>query len=187
MELLTIRVNWKQYIATQELGRFKFFSREADDELKCERLVKYNGKKIEIAGLQIGGFQLGKLNIEPKLLQAVSHALMLLDASQYDLCRTIKGIKDKKKREEYLNIMMQDKLHSQQINRGIAALTLNPESKPLQEALKNLLLSHKSRVLEIDSTDISEKTITSDQLSENALEVPKKSFQDSFQDYQEMC
>ena len=73
-----------------------------NDDIICERLVKkIDVISIEIAGLNFGGFQLGKFGIEPKLLQTVGHALMLLDASQYDLCNSIKNIKDEETRQKY--------------------------------------------------------------------------------------
>jgi hypothetical protein len=74
------------------LGRSK-----ANEEMNCNRLVKYDGKKLEITGLSIGDFKIGNLDIEPVLLQTVSHALMLLDASQYTLCTSISNLTDKQR------------------------------------------------------------------------------------------
>src|SRR5215203_2642616 len=82
---------------------------DEEDHMTCERLVKnYDGKSIQIAGLNFGGFELGKFGIEHKLLQTVSHALMLLDASQYDLCTSIKNMQDKETREKYIRLMTDD-------------------------------------------------------------------------------
>src|SRR5215831_14719409 len=90
-------------------------------DIVCERLVKkIDDKSIEIAGLNFGGIQLGKFGIEPRLLQTVSHALMLLDASQYDLCSSIKNMKDKDSQERYIKLMTDDKLAAQRIFRALA-------------------------------------------------------------------
>src|SRR5688500_12734501 len=112
-------------------------------DINCERLVKnYDGKSIEISGLNFGGIQLGKFGMEPKLLQAVSHALMLLDSSQYDLCNSIKNIRDKDVREKYIKLMTDDKLAAQRIFQALAGLLINPESTQMQDAVKETLLSY---------------------------------------------
>jgi hypothetical protein len=129
------------------------------DDIKCERLVKnYDGKSIEISGLNFGGVQLGKFGVEPKLLQTVSHALMLLDASQYDLCNSIKNIKDKETREKYLKLMTDDKLAAQRIYQALAGLLINPESAQMQDAVKETLLftlaSRGKRTMDIENSNI---------------------------------
>lgn len=152
-------------------------SKNKENEIECERLIKYDGRKIEISGVELGNFKLGKFGIERTLLQAASHALMLLDASQYNLCKSIKGIGDEERRIKYYNLMMDDQIHSQKIYRAIAALSVSPESKQLQDALKNLLLSSlltsERRALEIEQTPdlVSEVKPNTDIISENSLEI----------------
>jgi hypothetical protein len=46
---------------------------------------KYDGKSIKIAGLNFGDFQLGKFDIEPKLLHIVSHALKVNSPKTVDV------------------------------------------------------------------------------------------------------
>jgi hypothetical protein len=149
----------------------------AGPHLDCEHLVKYDGKKIEIAGLSfLGKFQLGSLNIEPTIIQAAGQSLMMLDASQYSLCQKVKGAPDDETRKKYYALMMDDQLRSQGIYRAIASLSLNPSSPALQDALKNLLLSNLTtsgqRAVDIERSDIQFAVERSPALpSENTLEI----------------
>lgn len=172
-----------------------------NDDIKCERLVKkIDGKSIEIAGLNFGGFQLGKFGIEPKLLQTVSHALMLLDASQYDLCNSIKNIKDEETRQKYVKLMTDDKLAAQRIFQALAGLLINPESTQMQDAVKETLLttlsSRQSRTIDIENSDLLSKvqeqavtpspsasntTLDSD-IVENVMDIGSTSFREKIND-----
>lgn len=158
--------------------RFWLFGRKNNTVIQCERLVKYNGHQIEIGGLGFGDFQLGKLRIEPKVLQAVSHALMLLDASQYYFCTKIKAISEKETRDKYYNLMIEDQLRSQQIIRALMALSFDPQSKQFQETIKEMLLSSQSRASEIEKSGLSLELESTGQVSENGLEIGQASFRD---------
>src|ERR671910_1630726 len=126
---------------------FLFGLRRKDKEgIKCEHLIKYDRTKVQISGLSLGDYKLGEFGIDPKLLQAASHALMLLDATQYDLCITIKGITDNKLRDFYYKKMVDDKIRSQNIIRVIASLSMDPKSKQLQDTLKDLIISNQQIV-----------------------------------------
>jgi hypothetical protein len=143
-------------------GEYENTNADEGDEMTCERLVKnYDGKSIQIAGLNFGGFELGKLGIEPKLLQTVSHALMLLDASQYDLCTSIKNMRDKDTREKYIRLMTDDKLAAQRIYRALAGLLINPQSTQMQDTVKDTLLSSlkstESRVADLENSNLLSK------------------------------
>jgi hypothetical protein len=126
--------------------------------MQCQRIVKsYNDKSIEISGVNIANMQLGKLGIEPKVLHAASQALLILDASQYDLCISIKNMTDLNVRQEYIKKMADDKLQAQKIFRALAALSLNPQGAALQEAIKDLisnLLSSEQRTTELIKSNI---------------------------------
>jgi hypothetical protein len=175
-----------------------FRVKDNNDDIKdiiCERLVKnYDGKSIHIAGLNFGGFQLGNFGIEPKLLQTVSHALMLLDASQYDLCNSIKNMKDKDSQEKYVKLMTDDKLAAQRIFRALAGLLINPESIQMQDAVKDTLLStlasRESRAADIENSNLLTKikqqisSTTADHATpkENAIEIGSTSFKEKIND-----
>ena len=57
-------------------------------------------KKIEVAGLEFGNFKLGRFRFEPTFCKTASNALMLTKASQYHLCKSIKGIGDEDTRNK---------------------------------------------------------------------------------------
>lgn len=83
---------------------------------------------------------------------------MLLDASQYDLCNSIKNIKDKDSQEKYIKLMTDDKLAAQRIFRALAGLLINPESTQMQDAVKETLLStltsKESRTIDIENSNL---------------------------------
>jgi hypothetical protein len=143
-----------------------------DDGLQCERMVKYDGMKIEISGIDVSGYKLGKVGVERTLLQTVSHSLMLLDFAQYDLCTKIRGLSDAKTREEY-NVKMVDAAFGKQaIIVSLAGLLANPTSKELQDALKTTLISSKQRVIQIEREPDLILNLKSNQvLSEDAIEI----------------
>ena len=155
------------------------------EDIKCERLVKYDGKKLEISGLSVGDFKLGKFGIEPTLLQTASHALMLLDASQYYYCSSIRNLKDKQRREEYVAKMIDDQRHAQTIYHALSLLSMDPSSAEMQDTVKKMLLSsiapNRSRATEIEKSNLLEKIETSNTESENSLEIGNTSFQTKFE------
>lgn len=115
-------------------------------EPKCEHLVKYNGRTLEVLGINYGDFQIGRVATESKLVQSAIESLMLLDAAQYHRCITISNISDERIRnQEYLE-MSKDGAKFQRIVHAIISLSHNPNSEQLQGALKSLLLDTESRV-----------------------------------------
>lgn len=132
--------------------------RNLEDDIRCQRIVKsYTGNSIEISGLSIGNIQLGKLGIEEKILQTASQALLLLDASQYDLCMSIKNLTDLNLKQQYIKKMIDDKFQAQKIYRALAALSLNPQGIPMQEALRDIvssLLAVEQRTKELEESNI---------------------------------
>lgn len=175
--------------------------------MECHRMVKrFDGNSIEISGINIGKFQLGKLGIEPKLIQAASQALLILDASQYDLCESIRGLGNQELKQGYQQKMIDDKLQAQRIYRALAALALNPQGEQLQEAIKMLfsdLLSSEQRTKELEGSDIlsrpqqdismqstSPSSVTSSTTQNNAnnkdsdssIEIGKETFQNRIEE-----
>ena len=100
-----------------------------NDSQECKHLIKYDGKRIEVSGISFQGFELGKASIEPRLLQAVSHALMLLDASQFHLCEAVKGAPDEETRRKYYDVMMNDKIRGQDIIMGFSCFDSQPRKQ----------------------------------------------------------
>jgi len=129
-----------------------FFRRSPENKLECKRLVKYDGTKFEVAGIDIHSIKIGKIGVEP-VLQTVSQTLLLLDHSQYNLCLLIRSIKDEQQREEYKRRMIDDKLHATNIIFALDALAKNPNSQVLQDVMEKILLA-APRAIEIErSTD----------------------------------
>jgi hypothetical protein len=110
--------------------------------------------------LNVGNIQLGKLGIEPKILQTASQALLILDASQYDLCSSIRNLTDPNVKQQYIKKMIDDKFQAQKIYRALAALSLNPQGTLMQEAVKDLisnLLAVEPRTRELEESGILSK------------------------------
>jgi hypothetical protein len=116
---------------------FKFKNRtRRDDGIECNRNVKYDGKRVEITGLKIGEHELGGVKIEPQTLRTLGSAALLLDLSQYDLCMTIKNMKNEAEREKYLQQIADDKMKFHRIKEIIAVfqqcLRVYKHSTPLK-------------------------------------------------------
>jgi hypothetical protein len=120
------------------------------NKMECSHLIKYNGTNLEISGLSFQGVSLGKLAIEQKLLQTVSHALMLIDGAQYHFCQAVKNAPDEESKKKYYDLMMQDKVRSQDIWMGLAALTISPDSKEVEESLIKMILQNHNRALQVE-------------------------------------
>ena len=148
-----------------------------NDSQECKHLIKYDGKRIEVSGISFQGFELGKASIEPTLLQAVSHALMLLDASQFHLCEAVKGAPDEETRKKYYDVMMNDKIRGQDIIMGLAVLTLNPESKQVEDALTKMLLQNHNRALELEGEKVAIQQELTEVSSPNSIEIGENKFQ----------
>jgi hypothetical protein len=150
-------------------------------KMECAHLIKYNGINLEISGLAFQPLQLGKLAVEQKLLQTVSHALMLLDASQYHFCQAVRNAPDEESRRSYYHLMMQDKVRAQDIWMSLAALTINPESKQVEEALIKMILESHSRALQVEQEQ--KIQIPKEKMevnSRNTVEIGTSSFNDKF-------
>src|SRR5215212_4291894 len=149
------------------------------DKIECTHLIKYDGKNVEISGLSFRGIQLGKLAIEPKLLQAVSQALMIIDASQYHFCQAVKNAPDEESKKRYYDLMMQDKVRAQDIWMGLAALTINPESKQVEASLVKMLLQNHNRALQLEQEEKIQPPLEAVQVgSPNTIEIGKSSLND---------
>jgi hypothetical protein len=158
--------------------------------IECHRIVKsYDGKSIQIAGLNFGNIQLGKLGIEPKLIQAASQALLILDASQYDLCSSIQNLTSEEERQQYVKRMIEDKLQSQKIYRALAALSLNPQGDEMQQAVKTLvsnLLDSQQRTQELEGSQVLSKVQQREHSQANITkELPESSIEVGFQTFGE--
>jgi hypothetical protein len=105
--------------------------------MECAHLIKYNGTNLEISGFAFEPLQLGKLGVEQKLLQTVTHALMLLDSSQYYFYHAVKNAPDGESKKKFYDLMMQDKVRAQDIWMCLAPLTMNPEKASRRSANKN--------------------------------------------------
>jgi hypothetical protein len=149
------------------------------DKMECYHLIKYNGTNLEISGLSFQGVQLGKLAIEQKLLQAVSHALMLIDASQYLFCQAVKNAPDDESKKKYYDLMMQDKVRAQDIWMGLAVLASSPESKQVEEALIKMILQNHSRALQVEQEEKIKPPIEAVEAdSPNTIKIGKSSLKD---------
>jgi effector-associated domain 7 (EAD7)-containing protein len=124
------------------------------EKQECKHLIKYDGTKVEVSGVSFQGFQVGGVSVEQKLLQATSQALMLLDASQFHLCEAVKGAPDEESKKRYYDLMIKDRMRAQDIIMGLAALSVNPDSKQVEDALTKMLLENHARALEIEKDEV---------------------------------
>jgi hypothetical protein len=122
--------------------------------LDCKYLIKHYGQSGEVSGISIPNIQLGKISIEPKLLQAASQALELIDASQYYLCQSVNNAPDVETKRKYYDLMMQDRLRAQDIIMGLAAFSINPQSKNLEEGIMKMLLENHGNAFQIEEEKI---------------------------------
>jgi len=148
-----------------------FFRRSPENKLECKRLVKYDGTKFEVAGIDIHSIKIGKIGVEP-VLQTVSQTLLLLDHSQYNLCLLIRSIKDEQQREEYKRRMIDDKLHATNIIFTLDALAKNPNSQVLQNVMEEILLA-APRAIEIERS--------TDNQTEKAIRIGNTSFKEKIE------
>jgi hypothetical protein len=146
--------------------------------VECKHLIKYNGQRVEISSLSFQGFELGKLDIKPELLQSVSHALMLIDASQYHFCEAVKNAPDEDSKKKYYDYMMQDKMRVQDVIMGLSAFTFNPQSKLIEETLMKMLIQNHNRALQIEEQKIQVPQEEIESTSHAVIDVGKNSFRD---------
>ncbi len=146
------------------LNKLGYTPIEKINDMECYRTVKsYDKKNIEIAGINLGDLNIGKIGINPQIIHNATQTLLLLDASQYDLCNTIKNIKDERKRDEYIIKMADDKLAAQKIYRALMSLMTLSENqdestkKEIVKAIVSSTLSSEQRIKELESSNISEK------------------------------
>jgi hypothetical protein len=152
------------------LNKLGLYPTEKINDIECYRTVKnYDGKNIKIVGINLGELQIGKIGINPQIIYNATQTLLLLDASQYDLCNTIKNIKDEKKRDEYVIKMADDKLAAQKIYRALMSLmTLseNQDESTKKEIVKTIIsstLSSEQRIKELELSNIPEKIKTNEE------------------------
>src|SRR5919198_4240609 len=139
------------------------FRRSQDDRLECKRQYKTDATRVNIAGIDYNGIKLGQLGVEP-LLQTVSQTLLLLDFSQYQLCLSIRGMRDTEQKQEYIKKMTDQQLEAQKIYQALYALSVNPRSKELLDILKEMFFrtlptidSIRENSQEVDTTSLKEK------------------------------
>jgi SAM-dependent methyltransferase len=166
----------------------RLFSR---NEITCERLVKYHNNSIEVSGVNISNITLGKFGIESKLLQAASHALMLLDAYQYHTCLSIRNIEEKEKRQKYAEKITDANLRAGGIIHALAALSFSPNSRELQETVKERLLSNlipsTPKAIAIDKEMLENRDLF-DQIQHYPISeiTGKSSFQEKMEDLKQL-
>ena len=112
-----------------------------NEGITCQRLVKYQNNSIEFSGVNISNITIGKFGIEPKLVQAASHALMLLDAYQYDVCLSVSNIEDRNERQKYVKKITDAKIRAEGIIHALAAMSISPNSPELLEIVRQGLFS----------------------------------------------
>ena len=102
---------------------------------------------------------------------------MLLDASQFHLCEAVKGAPDEETIRKYYDVMMNDKIRGQDIIMGLAVLTLNPESKQVEDALTKMLLQNHNRALELEEEKVAVHQELTEVNSPNSIEIGENRFQ----------
>ena len=170
-----------------EIYNMSFFQRNRNNEINCQNLIKFDGKNIQLYGIDVGGLQLGQFKYGTEVLQTAGHALMLLDAHQYQLCTLINSIEDKKIKDNYLIKIIDEKIKAQGIIQVIASLSLNPQSKDLQETLKNLILSNRQKVIDLEkdignSTIKQQKLLNSNNINGESIDIGNSSFEEKMKE-----
>jgi len=123
-------------------------------KVECKYLIKHYGYGGKVSGIGIPNVKVGEISIEPKLLQATTQALELIDASQYHLCQLLNNAPNDETKKKYYDLMMQDRLRAQDVIMGLAAFTINPQSKEVEEGIMKMLLKNQSRALQIEEEKI---------------------------------
>jgi Effector-associated domain 7 len=155
------------------------------DKVECKYLIRHYGRGGEISGVSIPHVQLGKIAVDPKLLQAASQALELIDASQYYLCQSLNNAPDQETKRKYYDLMMQDRLRAQDIIMGLAAFSINPQSKSVEEGLMKMLLQNHNRALQIDAEKV-EVIPEPDDNSADKIEISNTSFKDKIYELEKL-
>lgn len=156
------------------------------EKIECKYLIKHYGRSGEASGISIPQVQLGRVAIEPKLLQAASQALELIDASQYHFCESLKNAPDDESRRKYYDLMMEDKMRAQDIIFGLAAFTINPQSKDVEKGLMKMLLQNHSRVLQIEENpEIKVNAEPEHEKIQDKIEITSTSFRDKISELEQ--
>jgi hypothetical protein len=109
---------------------------------ECERLVKYQGTNLEIAGLTLPNiFSLGSVKVKSEVLNAADRGLKYLDLVHFNNCKTLKMAPDKESEKKYFDDMAEQQEKINEFSMAIAAYETNPDSQKLEEALVRILES----------------------------------------------
>jgi hypothetical protein len=146
-------------------------------KLDCKYLIKHYGRSGKVSGIEVPNVKVGEISIEPKLLQAASQALELIDASQYYLCQSVNNAPDDETKRKYYELMMQDTLRAKDFIMGLAAFSINPQSKNVEDGIMKMLLQNHSRALQIEEEKIE---VNPEPLEDNSdkIEIANTSFKD---------
>jgi hypothetical protein len=96
---------------------------------------------------------------------------------QFHLCEFVKSAPDEETSKRYYDIMMNDKITEQDIIMGLAALTLNQESKQVEEILTKMLLQNHNRALELEEEKVDVKQDHTEVVTPNSIEIGEDRFQ----------
>ena len=178
---------FKRIIRKQRILKFlNIFGK--DGRLNCGHLVNYTQRAVKVE-LQTPVPHLGKVGVsvgvEPKLLQSASHAVMLLDASSYHLCKMIEALTDKEKRQKYIEESINDKFYAGRIYITLEAVRESPDSKELQEALARLLVEAGTRVVEIER-GMPKPPPTTETITGDSLDIGDDAFSDKFKNLERL-
>jgi hypothetical protein len=104
---------------------------------------------------------------------------MLIDNSQYHFCEAVKNAPDDESRKKYYELMMQDRIRVQDVIMGLAAFTVNPQSKHIEETLMKKLVQNHNRALQIEEQKIqvSQEEVV-EPTSSTIIDMGKNSFRD---------
>ena len=58
---------------------------------------------------------------------------------------------DEETKRKYYELMMQDRLRAQDLIMGLAAFTINPQSKNIEDSIMKMLLQNHSRAIQIEN------------------------------------
>lgn len=112
-------------------------------------------------------------------MQAASQALELIDASQYHFCEAVKNAPDDESKKKYYDLMMEDKMRAQDIIFGLAALTINPQSKDVEQGIIKMLLQNHNIALQIEEdAEIKVNPEPTDENTQDKIEINSTSFRD---------
>jgi hypothetical protein len=122
------------------------------------------------------------LGVSRQVLQTASQALLLFDLKEYDICISVKNAPDKKTRKEYYHRMMDYKFKAQPVRDAMVALAMNPSSEKLMNSIIQALSPIVGTAVEIEKSKLASKTLTTESVSDNSIEIGATSFEQKLQD-----